>query len=114
MQGKQLAERIGITPQSLSEIERSEAIGSVSIKTMRRVAEAMDCEFVYALVPRTSLDEMVRRQAGALAKDRLSRASHSMALEGQALDAGENQSILSRMTDQIADESPQSLWDKKL
>ena len=54
--------------------------------TLRRAAEAMDCVVVYALVPRTSLNEMVDQRARALALEAIQRVSHSMALEDQQVD----------------------------
>ncbi|MFQ5417727.1 MAG: helix-turn-helix domain-containing protein, partial [Myxococcota bacterium] len=52
MNGRQLAERIGIARSHLSQIESAEARDSVSLRTLRRVADALGCELVYAFVPR--------------------------------------------------------------
>ena len=86
MSGAQLAHRLGMTAQGLVSVERSEAQGRIQLSTLRRAAEAMDCMLVYALVPETSLTEMVERRARALAIAALSRVSHSMALEDQQVD----------------------------
>ncbi len=86
MTGKQLGGRVGMTPQAVASLERSEAKGKIQINTLRRAAEAMDCVLVYALVPRTSLTEMVDHRARQLALQALLRVSHSMALEDQQVD----------------------------
>lgn len=86
MSGQQLASRLGMTAQGLVSVERSEAQGRIQLNTLRRAAEAMDCVLVYALVPETSLDEMVEQRARALALKALGRVSHSMALEDQQVD----------------------------
>lgn len=86
MSGPQLARRLGMTAQGLVSVERSEAQGRIQLNTLRRAAEAMDCVLVYALVPETSLEEMVERRARALALKALNRISHSMALEDQQVD----------------------------
>lgn len=86
MTGPQLARRLGMTAQGLVSVERSEAQGKIQLSTLRRAAEAMDCVLVYALVPETSLTEMVEGRARALALTALSRVSHSMALEDQQVD----------------------------
>ena len=111
MSGRQLAQRMGVTKQRTSFIEKQEINGTVTLKTMRRTAEAMECVFVYGLVPRTSLEETIRSRARQVAARRLARASHTMGLENQALGKKENQEILSRMIEEIVDELPSSLWD---
>lgn len=84
MTGVQLADRLGIRRQTLNMIERSEASGSIQISTLRRVAEALDCTLVYALVPNQPLEDAVRQRARALALHDLGRVAHSMRLEEQA------------------------------
>lgn len=111
MTAARLANRIGVHREAISRIEKDEIAGSVSIKTMRRVAEGLDCVFVYALVPKTTLDATVRAQAQRLAFKRLSQASHTMALEDQALSDRENREVLSRLIDDIMDDPPASLWE---
>lgn len=86
MTGGQLGRRLGMTAQAVVSLERSEASGKIQLNTLRRAAEAMDCVLVYALVPNTSLTEMVDRRARELALRALRRVSHSMALEDQQVD----------------------------
>ena len=112
MSGRQLAERMGVTRQRVSIIEKQEIDASVTLKTVRRAAEALDCVFVYGLVPRTSLEETVRNQATQIAVKRLDRVSHTMLLENQALCKNENDEILSNMIEEIMNEPPSSLWDE--
>jgi len=57
--GPQLAAKMGVTKQRISALEKSELSGAASLKTMRQAAEALGCEFVYALVPKGSQDEHV-------------------------------------------------------
>jgi len=52
--GTQLAASLGVSKQRISALEKAEISGSVAIKTMQQTAEALGCEFVYALVPITS------------------------------------------------------------
>lgn len=86
MTGAQLARRLGMTAQGIVSLERSEASGKIQLNTLRRAAEAMDCILVYALVPKTSLTQMVDHRARDIALRALRRVSHSMALEGQQVD----------------------------
>ncbi len=113
MNGRQLADRLGVTRQRAAIIEKHELTGSTTLKTMRRAAECLDCVFVYGFVPRTSLEQIVRNQARSIAQERLNRVSRTMSLENQALGKKENQKILSAMIDEIVDTLSSSLWDKR-
>ena len=83
MSGSQLGSRLGVSAQTVDALEKSETAGSVQLSTLRRAAEAMDCVLVYALVPRTTLDEAVTARARMIAMKALGRVWHSMKLEAQ-------------------------------
>jgi predicted DNA-binding mobile mystery protein A len=83
MTGAQLGARIGATRQNVDALERAEATGAIQLQTLRKIADALDAELVYALVPRTSLDQMVRTRARQIALAAISRVSHTMTLEAQ-------------------------------
>jgi predicted DNA-binding mobile mystery protein A len=83
MTGVQFAKRLRIRPQSVEALEKSEANGSIQLKTLRRAAEALDCKLVYALVPNTSLETVVRERARKIAMRDLGRVAHTMKLEAQ-------------------------------
>jgi predicted DNA-binding mobile mystery protein A len=112
MTARQLARRIGVAQQAVARIEKDEQTGSVTIKTMRRVAEGLDCEFVFGFVPRSRLEDAVRKQAARLAAARFSRASQTMTLEDQELSRAENQKVLAAMVDEIAAHAPRALWEE--
>jgi predicted DNA-binding mobile mystery protein A len=83
MTGVQFAKRLHIRPQSVDALEKSEANGAIQLKTLRRVAEALDCTLVYALVPNTSLEGVVHERARKIATRDLGRVAHTMKLEAQ-------------------------------
>lgn len=51
MSTSQLARRLGVSQPSVVALEQSEAKGSIELATLRRVAAALDCTLVYALIP---------------------------------------------------------------
>lgn len=112
MTAKQLANRLGVAQQAVARIEKEELAGSVTIKTIRRIAECLDCVFVYGFVPHTSLEETVARQAKQIAAQRLAQASQTMSLENQALSRRENEQALSDLVDELIRMLPSNLWDK--
>jgi predicted DNA-binding mobile mystery protein A len=111
MSGRQFAARLGVTPPRVTVLEREEISGGISLKTLRQAAEALDCEVVYALVPRSSLQQAVRRQAEKVAAVQLSQVGHSMVLEAQELPVEEQRRALQSRVDALADELPKNLWD---
>lgn len=54
---------MGIAQSRACKIERAEVEGSIRLQTLGRVAEALNCRLVYALVPDESLEHIVRFQA---------------------------------------------------
>ena len=86
MTREQLGLRLGVTPASAADIERSEKDERIQLNTLRRAAAALDCDLVYALVPRRPLTEVVEARKTALAEAAYRRTAHSMALENQLED----------------------------
>lgn len=108
--GAQLARRIGIRPASLSELEKNEAKGAITLATLRRAAEALDCTLVYALVPNKSLETMVKEAATAAAQSELAASFHTMALEGQDLRAADKREMVEELAADIARAGGKRLW----
>jgi len=84
MTTRQLAKSVGVSQAAVSDIERAEARGDITLATLQRYAKALDCDVVYALVPRRPLREVVDERADRIARDQVSRVRHTMALEDQS------------------------------
>jgi predicted DNA-binding mobile mystery protein A len=105
----QLARRLKVSQPTVSEIESSELRGTIELATLRRVAEALDCKVVYALVPNRPLEAMARDQARKVARRRLAAVDHTMLLESQQVAQEE---IEARLDDVARDIKPRDLWDE--
>ena len=46
MSPTQLAKRMNIATSSLHQLERQEALDKISLQSLKKAAEAMDCEFI--------------------------------------------------------------------
>ncbi len=108
---RQLGQRLGVSKSRVTRIEQDELAENVTFKTMRRMAEALDCEFVYGLVPRRSLEETLKEQALRVAEKRLSRVSHTMTLEDQGLSPDELKSIIETAAEDLLCNNLKSLWE---
>ncbi len=78
-----LAHRTGVHPSRIPAIERGERERRLKLDTLTRVADAMQCDLVYALVPRTSLNGMVDAQARLCAIRHLQSVMAHSRLEDQ-------------------------------
>ena len=105
-----LAERLGVADTTVLRLEESERLGTAQLNTLRRAADALDCELVYAFVPRRSLEEQVLEQARARAEAEVRRIAHSMALEDQAVSARETESLIEARTQEWL--AKPGLWDR--
>ena len=87
--GSELARRLGTSRQFPLQLEKAEAEDRITLGTLRAAAEALDCELVYALLPKAGtmkavVENRARMEAELEARQLVSAVEHSMALEDQA------------------------------
>ena len=114
MSNVQLASRLKITPSAISSFERSEQDGKISTDTLRKVAEAMKCKLVYAIVPETSLENIYDQQVLKVAGNILQKAAHSMELEQQGVGQAENKEQLKDIYNEINYTMSKKIWDHEI
>jgi len=107
----QFGKRLGVSQSTALGFEQSETRNGITLETLERAARALDCQLVYALVPRQPLASLVEDRARELAKKRLLAASHSMALENQRVDQGDEQEHLERLVQKLLNQSGSALWE---
>lgn len=109
---RQLGNRLQIAPQSVKEIEEREANGTITLKSLRDVANALDMQFVYGFVSKhESLEQMIEKRAKELAKEIVMRTHNTMALEDQQNSAERIEQAIAQKTAEIKYEMPKYLWD---
>ena len=104
----QLAKRLGIRQPSVVALEQSEVRGTIELATLRRVAEALDCTLVYALIPNKPLEATIRERARAFARRRWRPVEHSMLLEDQQFKRNDSEAELE---DIIRETNPRRFWE---
>lgn len=110
MSVRQMAERMGITQQSAARLEANEVGDSITLKSLRKAAAAINCRVVYALVPNeVSLQVMLNKQALLKAKGIVSAVDHSMQLEAQGV--GNLQQKITEVAEDLAKHPNTKLWD---
>ena len=109
---RQLGNRLHIAPQSVKEIEEREANGTITLKSLRDVANALDMQLVYGFVSKhDSLEQMIEKRAKELAKEIVMRIHNTMTLEAQENSAERIEQAIAQKTAEIKYEMPKYLWD---
>src|SRR5688500_11313816 len=112
MSAVQLAKRLNITRQSMAEIEKREADGSITLNTLRTVADAMEMEVNYVLIPKKgTLEKLINDRVNELAKEIVIRTSQSMKLEDQENEAERLKNAIKERAEQIKAESLKNIWN---
>lgn len=83
---REMAKRLRKAPSVAAHLEGSEAEYRITLGRLREAADALGCQLVYALVPKSgSLQELAEERARTTAAENVRAVEHSMALEDQAV-----------------------------
>lgn len=108
---EQLAKILKVHHSRIPRIEADEISGALTIKTLEKVAKALHCRLVYALVPDKSLQDIINDQAYILAAKQVEQVNHNMALENQALSATKIKQQVEEVKNNLLSKSRKSLWE---
>ncbi len=111
MSSPQLAKRLGVSKSQVSQMERMEVEDRITLKQLRRVADALDCKLEYALVPRQSVEGMVRDRAKVKAKELVNKTDMQMKLEAQQLSSERLVRQINLEVERLVREMPRDLWE---
>lgn len=112
MSMQQLGNKLNVSKQGIMDIENREKEGSITIKSLREIARAMDMQLVYGFVPNDgSLDALIEKRATELATQIVMRTSNTMKLENQANSKKRIETAIKERAASIKNEMPKILWD---
>ena len=101
MSSYQLAERMGVRQSTVMDMEESERNGTITLRSLERAGASLGCRVVYALVPESSLQEMVSLQARNRAQELSETVFRTMALEQQATTEKDRKALIDELTDDV-------------
>lgn len=110
MSGVQLARRLRVTKARVSKAEQDEPNGRVTLKTMETMAEAMNCIFIYAVVPKQHVEDLIKEQATRKAYTEVRQAMTHMALEAQSLNEEQTRYEVERIAAELMEKMPSDFW----
>ena len=102
----QLATRLGVTQPRITKMEFNE--DNLKLSTMKKAAEAMNCEFVYYFKPRTTFQNLVDEQAQKKAAEVLKTVNVNMALENQEIAEDE---VVKDFASDLINTKIKQIWD---
>lgn len=109
---KQVGNKLGISSQSVREMEERERSKNITLKSLSQAADAIDMQLVYAIVPKDdSLEKLIDRKAKQLAYQIVMRTSHSMSLEDQENMPDRIKKAIDEKAEKLKNELPRYLWD---
>lgn len=111
MRSNQLATLLKVSQAQVSKYEKEENQGAITIKTMKKIAKALQCKFYYGFIPAKSLEDIVHKQAEKVAKAYMFKAGHNMMLEKQDLSKEEKKQLLNDFVEDIKEKLPRTLWE---
>ena len=107
---RQQAQRLGIAASTLHKSEQSEADDRIGLGQLRKLADGLDCELVYALVPRRPLTEVVQERARVIAMEEVGSVAHTMGLEDQRPGAERLRKQVESRTEELLRGRWSNLW----
>ena len=112
MSMQQLGNKLNVSKQGVMDMEKREKDGSITIKSLREIARAMDMQLVYGFVPNDgSLDALIEKRATELATQIVMRTANTMKLEDQANSKKRIEAAIEERATAIQNEMPKILWD---
>ena len=106
MTALQLAKRLGVTQPRIVKMDQNEK--NLKISTMEKVAQALNCDFVYYFKPRTSFQNIVETQAKEKAQNIIKTVNLNMALENQNITTDE---AVMDMANDFINNNTKQIWD---
>lgn len=107
-----LAARLGQIRQAPQQFEQREVDDRITLGALRRIGDALDCDLVYALVPRRPLSQILEQEAHAIAEREIRSVSHSMRLEQQGVSDFEIRAQIKDRAAEILAAWPKGFWEK--
>lgn len=111
MSAPALAERLGISRNSVYSSIENERTGSISLNQIEKMANAMGGKLVYAIVPdEDTISEIVLAQARKKATRIIRRTRAQMALEEQTEGLRSQAEMIEELAVEIARDMPKDFW----
>lgn len=107
---RQLAERVELSKSAVAALEDREAEGRITLESLSRLADALESELIYFVLPRRTLEDTLERRARAVAERVAQTVDETMELEMQRTTEEQRERLVQKIADQLL-QSETKLWD---
>ncbi|MGE3758710.1 MAG: mobile mystery protein A [Pseudobdellovibrionaceae bacterium] len=110
---QQLAKRMKLKNHaSILAFEKREKEKAITLKAMEDMAGAMDCHFIYAVVPSgSSFEKLIDERAKKIAEQMIQKVAHSMKLENQSITQDQQAQQIIELAKELKEKLDHRLWD---
>ena len=102
----QFSKKLKISQPRLVFMEKNEK--NLKLSTMEKIADELNCDFVYALVPREKINNIIYNRAKQKALQIITKVNNNMSLENQL---SENKEILEETIEDLLNKKITRIWD---
>lgn len=113
---RQLAERVGVEQSNITRLEEREPSGKVTLERLAKVADAMNCRLIYAIVPNdrySDLEAIIDERARDLAQQLVRTTEHSMRLEKQGASDADLTKEVDSLANELKSKMDSRIWGKR-
>lgn len=103
----QFSKKLKISQPRLAFMEKNEK--NLKLSTMEKIANELNCDFVYALIPREKISDIIYNRAKQKALQIVSKVNSNMSLENQLY---KNETILEETIEDLIHKKPKKIWDE--
>lgn len=106
MNTTQFSKKLKISQPRLIYMEKNEK--NLKLSTMEKIADELNCDFVYALVPRENINNVIHNKAKQKALQIINKVNNNMGLENQL---AENEYVLEETIEDLLNKKVTKIWD---
>ncbi len=112
MSARVLGERVGLSQSRVALIEKGEMDGSITLRTLEKLAEGLGCELIYYLKPQgNSLSGLREIQANKKASTLDLYTEQQMLLEDQSTSSDYQSQNIKKLKEEYLKNWPRDFWD---
>lgn len=103
----QFSKKLKVSQPRIAVIEKNEK--NLKLSTMEKIADELNCDFIYALVPRENVNDIIYNRAKQKALNIVTKVNNNMSLENQLSD---NKEILEDTIEYLLSKKAAKIWDE--
>jgi predicted DNA-binding mobile mystery protein A len=104
----QLAKKLGVSQARVVYLEKNES--NLKLSTLNKIAQALNCDFAYYIIPRENIENIVSNQAQKKAEKLMQSVNKNMAMENQLVDGKE---LLEDLKNDLLNKNISRIWDEE-